>query len=448
MAAQVAGIVALTEREHYAGIDLDYENLHAGDRQAFTTFVTRLARALHARGKVLSVAVFAKTTNAGTDPRNVAQDYAAIGRAADQVRLMAYDYHWDSSPPGPVAPISWVRAVLRYARTQIPASKIILGVPLYGYDWVGHHGTGISWLQALRLSRQYHATAHYDQASQAPWFRYRDAAGHEHTVWFENAASSRAKFDAAQGAQIGGVYLWMYGYEDAGHLVRAGPRAADIRPARAQHLEGGVMMPWWVLVDLRAGRQLRALGDGWPGPAGRIAGRRRRPGRAPAAGLASTGSASTAGQGGDGRHGRRRAMAAGRRAARTGRPRSTARGRGRAHPGAQRGPGHRGEPAVDHGPGARGRTSTWCRTAPPTPRSRSPGGRRPGDRDPGERGQGRGARGGHRPVRPDRAVPGGHAARRRHPGRARLLHRRAAHVRRPAGGRRGRLRADRAATGG
>ncbi len=238
MAAQVASIVALTEREHYAGIDLDYENLHAGDRQAFTTFVTRLAGALHARGKVLSVAVFAKTTNAGTDPRNLAQNYAAIGRAADQVRLMAYDYHWDSSPPGPVAPISWVRAVLRYARTQIPASKIILGVPLYGYDWVGHHGSGISWLQALRLSRQYHATAHYDQASQTPWFRYRDASGREHTVWFENAASSRAKFDAAQGAQIGGIYLWMYGYEDAGTwsalghvLPTSGPHALSTAKA-------------------------------------------------------------------------------------------------------------------------------------------------------------------------------------------------------------------------
>ncbi len=238
MAAQVASIVALTKREHYAGIDLDYEDLHAGDRQAFTTFVTRLARALHAQGKVLSVAVFAKTTNAGTDPRNLAQDYAAIGRSADQVRLMAYDYHWNSSPPGPVAPISWVRAVLRYAKTQIPASKIILGVPLYGYDWAGHHATGISWLQALRLSRQYHATAHYDQASQAPWFRYRDASGREHTVWFENAASSRAKFDAAQGAQIGGVYLWMYGYEDTGTwsalghvLPTSGPHALSTSKA-------------------------------------------------------------------------------------------------------------------------------------------------------------------------------------------------------------------------
>ena len=238
MAAQVAAIVALVQREHYAGIDLDYENLHAGDRQAFTTFVTRLARALHARGKVLSVAVFAKTTNAGTDPRNLAQDYAAIGRAADQVRLMAYDYHWGSSPPGPVAPIGWVRAVLRYAKTQIPASKIVLGVPLYGYDWAGRHGTGVSWLQALRLSRQYHAAAQYDQASQAPWFRYRDASGREHFVWFENAASSRAKFAAAQGAQIAGVYLWMYGYEDTGTwsalghvLPTSGPHALSTAKA-------------------------------------------------------------------------------------------------------------------------------------------------------------------------------------------------------------------------
>jgi spore germination protein YaaH len=127
MARQVAAITALAVRQDYAGIDIDYENLHAADRAAFTAFVTRLGAALHARGKVLSVAVFAKTTDAGTAPFNVAQDYAAIGRAADQVRLMAYDYHWPTSPPGPVAPVSWVRGVLRYARTQIPAGRIVLG---------------------------------------------------------------------------------------------------------------------------------------------------------------------------------------------------------------------------------------------------------------------------------------------------------------------------------
>jgi spore germination protein len=210
---QVAGIVALVLAHRYAGIDIDYENLHAADRRAFTTFITSLAAALHAHGRILSVAVFAKTSNAGYGQANLAQDYAALARAADQVRIMAYNYHWATSPPGPVAPIGWVRGVLRYAKTQIPARKIILGVPLYGYDWSGGHGAALSWLQAFQLSIRYHARPRYDTAAQEPWFGYT-AGGRRHVVWFENQASSRAKFEAAAGAGAGGVFLWMFGYED------------------------------------------------------------------------------------------------------------------------------------------------------------------------------------------------------------------------------------------
>lgn len=130
MNQHIIDIVTLVNREHYAGIDIDYENLKATDRKSFTTFVTRLGQALHAQSKILSVALFAKTTDAGDNQRNVAQDYAAIGAAVDEARLMAYDYHWESSPPGPVAPISWVRDVLTYAKTQIPLHKIVLGIPV------------------------------------------------------------------------------------------------------------------------------------------------------------------------------------------------------------------------------------------------------------------------------------------------------------------------------
>jgi spore germination protein YaaH len=209
-----AAITALVQRSGYAGIDIDFEDLRGSDRAAFTSYLTQLAAALHAKGKILSVALFAKASNAGYAPRNVAQDYAAIGRVADQVRLMGYDYHWATSPPGPVAPVSWIRDVLRYARAQIPGSKIILGIPFYGYDWSGGHGVSVTWQQATALASRYQATLHYDTASQAPWFRYTDSSGHQHTVWFEDARSARAKFGLAHSAGIGGVYLWMYGNPD------------------------------------------------------------------------------------------------------------------------------------------------------------------------------------------------------------------------------------------
>jgi spore germination protein YaaH len=214
----IAAIVALVDRQNDAGIDIDYEDLPPGDRAAYTRFVTELAAALHARGKVLSVAVFPQTGSATAGSKvTAAQDYAAIGKVADQVRIMGYNYHWASSGSGAVAPVSWVRSVLKYATTQMPASKVVLGIPLFGYDWPDgkQPAQTISWLQALRLSRQYHTTANYDKTSQAPHFSYA-SGGRSHTVWFENAESSTAKFDVVKGNSAAGVYLWMYGYEDPG----------------------------------------------------------------------------------------------------------------------------------------------------------------------------------------------------------------------------------------
>jgi spore germination protein len=215
-ARQVAEIVALVDSNHYAGIDLDYENLRAGDRQAFTAFVTRLASALHAKGKILSVALFAKTTNAGYAPRNVAQDYAAIGRVADQVRLMTYDYHWATSPPGPDRPdrLGPRRDQVRQdadsrieARSRYPAVRLRLDQSPRHCDQLA---AGDPVVPALSRPAALHAS------SQAPSLTYTDASGRKHVVWFENAESSRAKLDVAHGAGIGGVYLWMYGTADPG----------------------------------------------------------------------------------------------------------------------------------------------------------------------------------------------------------------------------------------
>jgi spore germination protein len=214
MERHVTDVVALVLREGYAGIDIDYEDLRATDREAFSTFATRLGEALHAENKIFSIALFAKTTDVGEDQRNVAQDYAAIGETADEVRLMAYDYHWAASGPGPVAPITWVRQVLDYAKTQIPAKKIVLGVPVAGFDWVDGQGEPVTWLQCFGRTRAYGATLRYDRLSQSPSFKYTDAQGRAHEVWFENAESTTAKLEVAKASGIRGVYLWMIGGED------------------------------------------------------------------------------------------------------------------------------------------------------------------------------------------------------------------------------------------
>ena len=135
MTRHINDIVALVQRERYDGIDIDYEDLRPATGRLHH-LRDPLADAFHDKDKILSIAVFAKTTDAGEDQRNVAQDYAAIGAAADEVRLMAYDYHWAArhrarSRRSPGSARCWTTPRPRY-----PREKIVLGIPVSGYDWV------------------------------------------------------------------------------------------------------------------------------------------------------------------------------------------------------------------------------------------------------------------------------------------------------------------------
>jgi spore germination protein len=135
---------------------------------------------------------------------------------------MAYDYHWDSSPPGPVAPINWVRDVLAYAKTRIPPHKIVLGIPLAGYDWVDGHGQPVTWQQCVQLATTFNTSVRYNGRYEAPWFRYTDTQGRQHEVWFENADSTKAKLDAikAYGNSRGlPVDVWRGRWPDLGPAV-------------------------------------------------------------------------------------------------------------------------------------------------------------------------------------------------------------------------------------
>lgn len=213
MRAHIRELVDLAVSEGYDGIDIDYEDLTSADRAAYTEFLTKLGARLHAAGKLLATAVHPKESNAGYDERNLAQNYRAIGAAVDQVRVMTYDYSWDTSPPGPVAPADWVDKVLAWTVTQIPPHKVILGIDLLGYDWTGGRGVTVDHQQALSRARAHGATIRRSDDG-SPWFTYQDTSGNRHEVWWEDARSVRAKLRLAARYGLGGVFFWRLGGED------------------------------------------------------------------------------------------------------------------------------------------------------------------------------------------------------------------------------------------
>ena len=141
-AAHVKDIVSLVLTNGYDGIDLDYEafaftdgsSSWAATRPNWVKFIAELSDALHAEGKLLAVTV-PPMYDADYDSSSGywVYDYKAMGKHADLLRIMAYDYSVGS--PGPIAPLSWVQKVAAFAPTQLPGSKVQLGIPVYGRNW-------------------------------------------------------------------------------------------------------------------------------------------------------------------------------------------------------------------------------------------------------------------------------------------------------------------------
>ena len=212
--ALVRSVLETVRTRRYFGLDVDFEYVLPGQREAYAAFITRLREALNPLGCPVIVALAPKTSAAQTGLLYEAHDYALLGAAANAVFLMTYEWGYAYGPPMAVAPIGEVRAVLDYAVTEIAPEKIFLGIPLYGYDWTLPFAEGetraesLSPVQAVERALRYGAAIEYDETSQAPHYRYSDHSGHEHAVWFEDARSIEAKLRLADEYGLQGVGYW------------------------------------------------------------------------------------------------------------------------------------------------------------------------------------------------------------------------------------------------
>lgn len=227
----IQATVSLVLQNRYDGVHLDLEGLPSSDREAVVTFVRAIAEPLRAQGKLVTMALPAKTHETTTGWAGP-YDYRALGEVCDLVTVMAYDYRVPASDPGPVAPLRWVEAVARYTVTQIPPRKVLLGVPFYGYDWnrqTGAPGRTLSYERALAIAAQPGASLAFDPEAQTFTLRYQDGNGHPHEAWFEDGNSLAAKLALARRYGLAGFAAWRLGLEDPG--VWSAIAAASAAPA-------------------------------------------------------------------------------------------------------------------------------------------------------------------------------------------------------------------------
>lgn len=250
----VDSLVRLVTDGGHAGLNIDLEAVQPADTARYTLFMQALAQALHAQGLTLVASVPPKTGD--HRPRALdGYDYGALGAAADWLQVMTYDEvgpGWASSGfngeawPGPESGLDWQNAILGYTISRVSATKVLSGLPAYGYDY--STGQLIHWSAfAATLADHPDAQRQRDAASATPfatWGKVKPQPDgtpwsrktRQPTLWFDDVGSIQIKAARVPALGLGGTSVWAMGFEDASFwaAVHAGLRMQAPTPARTR----------------------------------------------------------------------------------------------------------------------------------------------------------------------------------------------------------------------
>ncbi|MEQ9714342.1 MAG: glycosyl hydrolase family 18 protein [Candidatus Asgardarchaeia archaeon] len=193
----------------YSGFNLDFENIPP----ATSTKLVALLREIKSElpDIELSIDVPPRVDSVGLDWFR-AFDYSEISKVVDFIVIMAYDYHYATSSPGPVTPTFWLRQVINYAKFRVPLEKIVIGLPLYGYDWAEDRpGVGVSVFKAEELLKASKASRSMDNESLEYYFEYFDDNNIRHTVFYQNYNALKNRLKILAKASIQGIAFWYWG---------------------------------------------------------------------------------------------------------------------------------------------------------------------------------------------------------------------------------------------
>jgi chitinase len=193
--AFVKHIQDFVERNNFDGVDVDIEgNLLPTIRELYNPFVIELKKALHAKGKGISAALGATGLH-----ESITQE--AVD-AYDFINVMVYDKTgiWRPEDIGPHSPYSYAEEAIVFWTQQrkIPADRIILGVPFYGFDFTPP-ARYIDFREIIEGN---------------PSLAYQDSVG----MRFYNGIPTIVKKTELAKQKLGGVMIWEIASDTTGDL--------------------------------------------------------------------------------------------------------------------------------------------------------------------------------------------------------------------------------------
>lgn len=205
-------LIAAAVQYNLEGINIDFEAIPEDAGDGYIQFIREISVKCRKNGIVLSV------DNPVPMPYNVHYNRKEQGIVADYVIVMGYDEHYVGSEVGTVASLSFERNGIEETLKEVPAQKIISGVPFYSRLWnTDASGNITSEAMGMNRSEQWltdnGVTANWSEETSQDYAELEAQDGSKYQIWIENEKSLEEKAKLVKEYGLGGIAAWKLGFE-------------------------------------------------------------------------------------------------------------------------------------------------------------------------------------------------------------------------------------------
>jgi cellulose synthase/poly-beta-1,6-N-acetylglucosamine synthase-like glycosyltransferase/peptidoglycan/xylan/chitin deacetylase (PgdA/CDA1 family)/spore germination protein YaaH len=205
----IAKVLATLRDAKAAGVLIDWEQVDPAYKKDITTFIDKLADALHNEDKELWL-----TVQPGQDLDYI--DFDELSDNVDRFVAALFDETSDIDPAGPLGSRSWFEGWLHVLLEGTDPKQWVIALGSYGYDWTigGKKAELISFPEAMsRANNAEIETAEVAGPDYNPYFYFEDG-DKEHAVWFLDVITFLNELREVRDQKAGGFALYRLGTED------------------------------------------------------------------------------------------------------------------------------------------------------------------------------------------------------------------------------------------
>lgn len=210
----IYNVLQVIKGKGYYGLNLYLQLFCVNNKVLVEEFIINISTAIKNEGLRFTITL---SPNINIDQSEISYekiDLSTISGYTDAILILSHEWGYLMGPPAPLAPYNILTQIIENITKTAPSNKIVLGVPVIGYNWKLPYIPGytranaITYDNAIQIALENETSIQFNKIAQDPYYYYLSRSDNLQNVWFKDARSIDAISRLVPEYNLMGIAVW------------------------------------------------------------------------------------------------------------------------------------------------------------------------------------------------------------------------------------------------